>query len=195
MKRLPYGISDFRKIITEDFYFVDKSEIIPDLENIANFIFLLRPRRFGKSIFSNMLAEYYDINNKECFNELFGNLHIGQHPTKEASRYMVLKFDFSTVKMGMDELEKNFDEQCRFAINNYLLKYSAYYTEEDRKEIMGYRLVSIMMQAITNIAHSKGIPVYLFIDEYDNFSNTILSIHGKEKFKAITHGTGFYRDF
>ncbi|MCB9018560.1 MAG: AAA family ATPase [Prevotellaceae bacterium] len=195
MKRLPYGISDFRKIITEDFYFVDKSAIIPDLENIANFIFLLRPRRFGKSIFSNMLAEYYDINNKECFNELFGNLHIGQHPTKEASRYMVLKFDFSTIKKDMDELEKNFDKQCRYAIEKYLIKYSSYYTEKEKSKILGYDLVSIMMQGLTDIAHSKGIPVYLFIDEYDNFSNTILSTHGKEKFKAITHGTGFYRDF
>ncbi|MFA6779819.1 MAG: AAA family ATPase, partial [Paludibacteraceae bacterium] len=89
MKQIPYGMSDFRTIIKEGYYYVDKSEIIPDLERIARFIFLLRPRRFGKSIFSNMLAEYYDINNKECFNELFGDLYIGQHPTKEAGRYMV----------------------------------------------------------------------------------------------------------
>ncbi|MCB9017811.1 MAG: AAA family ATPase [Prevotellaceae bacterium] len=195
MKRLPYGISDFRKIITENFYFVDKSEIIPDLENIANFIFLLRPRRFGKSIFSNMLAEYYDINNKECFNELFGDLYIGQHPTKEASRYMVLKFDFSTIKKTLDELEKSFDEQCKIVIKGFLEKYKDYFSESDREEILNYRFVSVMMQRISLLSHRQNIPIYLFIDEYDNFSNTILSIHGKEKFKAITHGTGFYRDF
>ena len=195
MKRLPYGISDFRKIITEDFYFVDKSEIIPDLENIANFIFLLRPRRFGKSIFSNMLAEYYDINNKECFNELFGNLHIGQHPTKEASRYMVLKFDFSTVKKGLDELEGSFQTTCANEIKRFMNKYRSFYTDYEYEEVVKQSMVSEMMISLTYYAHSKGIPVYLFIDEYDNFSNTILSIHGKEKFKAITHGTGFYRDF
>ena len=195
MKRLPYGISDFRKIITEDFYFVDKSEIIPDLENIANFIFLLRPRRFGKSIFSNMLAEYYDINNKDCFNELFGDLYIGQHPTKEASKYMVLKFDFSIVKKNMDELEDSFQTTCTNEIKRFMNKYRSFYTDYEYEEVIKQSMVSEMMISLTYYAHSKGIPVYLFIDEYDNFSNTILSTHGKEKFKAITHGTGFYRDF
>ena len=81
LRKVPYGESDFKKIIKEDYLFVDKSKYIETLENDASYQFFIRPRRFGKSLFLSMLSNYYDINNKDEFEELFGNLYIGKNPT------------------------------------------------------------------------------------------------------------------
>lgn len=81
-KLLPYGISDFRRIRKENYYYVDKSAYIQRMEDVASFLFLIRPRRFGKSLFLSMLRYYYDINEKENFRELFKGLWVADHPTQ-----------------------------------------------------------------------------------------------------------------
>ena len=70
-KRIPYGISDFKQVRQENKYLVDKTMYFERMERAGNFLFLVRPRRFGKSLFLNMLEAYYDINEKDNFQELF----------------------------------------------------------------------------------------------------------------------------
>ena len=79
-KGIPYGISDFSRLIDQNYYYVDKTHFIPQIEEIANYLFLIRPRRFGKSVFLTMMRAYYDISQKDRFEERFGNLWIGKHP-------------------------------------------------------------------------------------------------------------------
>jgi len=94
IKMVPYGISDFRRVKLENYYYVDKTHFIPKIEQQPPFLFLIRPRRFGKSLFMNMLALYYDIFYKDEFESVFHDCYIFNHPTQEASSYHILKFDF-----------------------------------------------------------------------------------------------------
>lgn len=91
----PYGVTDFERIICDNYYYVDKTNYIPLLERVASFFFIVRPRRFGKSLFLNMLESYYDIRRADTFEKTFGQLYIGQHPTANRSKYLVLKLNFS----------------------------------------------------------------------------------------------------
>ena len=112
IKRLPYGISDFRQVMREGKYYVDKTMFLPLMEETDNFLFLIRPRRFGKSIFLSMLRAYYDINERENFQELFNGLWIADHPTPERGKFQVLHMDFSRVVGNLDNLEEDFGDYC-----------------------------------------------------------------------------------
>ena len=90
MKKIPYGISSFETIKTENYYFVDKTKYIEQIENLGGrYLFFLRPRRFGKSLFISMLEHYYDINGADQFEKLFGDTYIGQNPTPLRNSYPV----------------------------------------------------------------------------------------------------------
>jgi hypothetical protein len=81
-KRLPYGNSNFEKVRTENYVYVDKTRYIELLEQENNDnLFFTRPRKFGKSLFFSMLSHYYDINQADKFEQLFGDLYIGKYPT------------------------------------------------------------------------------------------------------------------
>ena len=90
IKKIPYGMTDFERIILENYYYVDKTQYIAKVEKVTSFFFFVRPRRFGKSLFLNMLGLYYDINQKDKFEKIFGNLYIGKHPTPDRNKYLVL---------------------------------------------------------------------------------------------------------
>ena len=96
-KRIPYGMSNFASVRRDDCYFVDKTVFIPELEKSNKFFFFIRPRRFGKSLTLSMLKHYYDINRADKFEELFGELYIGKHPTAERNSYLIIELDFSVI--------------------------------------------------------------------------------------------------
>ena len=81
IKRLPYGIADFEYVMRDNLYYVDKTMYIPILEEQPNYLMFIRPRRFGKSLLLSMLKTYYDKAKKDQFEEIFGSLWIGKHPT------------------------------------------------------------------------------------------------------------------
>ena len=95
-KRLPYGMMNFAVIRREDYYYVDKTRFIPMIEQADRFFFFIRPRRFGKSLTLNVLQHYYDVRTRDKFNDLFGNLYIGKHPTANRNSYLVLYLSFSS---------------------------------------------------------------------------------------------------
>ena len=65
MKKLPYGISDYERLQENGYYYVDKTGYIEKIENLPEpYIMFLRPRKFGKTLFTSMLENYYDINKK-----------------------------------------------------------------------------------------------------------------------------------
>ena len=83
LKKLPYGISNYERIIENDLYYVDKTKYIEKLENLSeSYIMMLRPRKFGKTLFTSVIENYYDIQKKEKFEKLFSNMYIGKNPTK-----------------------------------------------------------------------------------------------------------------
>lgn len=195
MKRLPLGISNYEKIVEGDFYYFDKSNYIPIVENRSNFVMLARPRRMGKSLFSSMLASYYDINNKDRFQKLFGNLWIGSHPTPEANKYLVLQFDFSKVERDIDELRHNFGKYVKGRVWDYFSRYKEYYSQDQIDHALSYDSPVNLINALIDASRFNKLYTYLIIDEYDNFTNSVLAARGVEEHRKITHGMGFYRNF
>lgn len=195
MKKIPYGIFDFQTLILDNYYYVDKTNYLPLIEERPNYLFLLRPRRFGKSVFINMMAAYYDVSMKDQFKTLFGNLWIGSHPTKCANAYQVLRFDFSRAGGSIDNLESKFNSYCCNVLNRFINKYASFYDEFTVKSVLESTSAEDKLNIIHLYAEEKRYRLYLIIDEYDNFTNDVLSSQGKEVMTDLTHADGFYRRF
>ena len=194
-KRVPYGVSDFVRIIKENQYYVDKTMYIPLLENQPDNLIFIRPRRFGKSLFLSMLETYYDCRLKDQFLELFGDLWIGKHPTPLQGQFQVLALDFSQVGGDYEHLEERFNAYCNICFDAFIQHYAAYYSEEVKKKIYESSVASDKLATIQKTAKENGYQLYLIIDEYDNFTNTVLNEQGEEVYHAMTHASGFYRDY
>lgn len=194
VKELPYGIQDFVTIVEQNIYYVDKTMYIPELESQARNLFFIRPRRFGKSVFLNMLHAYYDIRTKDKFQQWFGDLWIGKHPTPNQGRYQVLHLDFSQVGGTIEELEEKFNFYLGMRLDGFINAYAEYYSEEIIQKVKSTDYAGGKLGLIQQEAQFKGYPLYLIIDEYDNFTNTVLNELGEKVYWAITHAEGFYRD-
>ena len=194
IRLLPYGISDFKQIQREGKFIIDKTMYISKMERTDNFIFLIRPRRFGKSVFLSMLRAYYDINEREKFQELFKGLWIADHPTPEQGQFQVMYFDYSRIGGKTDVLEKNFDRYCGDVVDSFAEKYQTFYKEDFVREVKSRPDFRAKINYVNLCAYEAGHKLYLIIDEYDNFTNTVLNEEGEAIYHALTHANGFYRD-
>ena len=195
-KRLPYGVPDYTWIKSQNRYCADKTMFIPKMEDAGDFLYLIRPRRFGKSVFLTMLQAYYDIEKKDSFHTTFKDTWIESHPTEGLGQYQVLYFDFSRAAAGPGTLEENFNLYCNSVLDGFIKKYAAYYDEDfNMEEYLGFSGASYKLNALNTYSKRKGTQLYLIIDEYDNFTNNILSEEGEAVYHALTHAQGFYRDF
>ena len=194
VKRLPYGINDFEAVIEQNQYYVDKTMYLPLLENQPSNIFFIRPRRFGKSIFLSMLHAYYDCSKKEKFQTLFGDLWVGKHPTPLQGKYQILHLDFSYVGGGIEKLEENFNMYLRVKLDGFMRVYQEFYLADFKERFFESDSGTEKLALLQDETAAKGIPLYLIIDEYDNFTNTVLNEQGENVYWAITHADGFYRD-
>ena len=192
---IPYGVSRFAELRKAGRYYVDKTAYIAKLEQRADFLFFVRPRRFGKSLFVDMLRCYYDINQKKNFKKLFGDLAIGKQPTKGANKYQVLALDFSQVNKGQgltleERFERYIGDQLDAFVGNYHREYIAISRRGWTKRNSAGKFDAIAAQAKKN-----GYLLYLIIDEYDNFTNQLIRAEGNERYEGVTHGAGFYREW
>ena len=195
VKRIPYGVSDFVDIIERNQYYVDKTMYLPMIENEADSLFFIRPRRFGKSLLISMMRAYYDQRMAPRFEELFGNLWIGSHPTPEQGKYQVLYLDFSRIGGTIDNLEQRFNEYCGMCIDFFIENsYRDYYSQETIDKVRSVNYASGKLNAINIEARARGYKLYLIVDEYDNFTNVVLNEHGEKVYWALTHASGFYRE-
>ena len=193
-KQIPYGIQDFVQVITQNYYYVDKTIYIPKLEDNHNYLFCIRPRRFGKSVLLSMLHAYYDCRTKDKFQEWFGDLWIGKHPTPLQGRYQILHLDFSQVGGTIENLEEKFNFYMGVQLNGFVRDYLEFYSEKVQRQVEETKDAGGKLAIIQSEAKSKNYPLYLIIDEYDNFTNTVLNEQGENVYWAITHAEGFFRD-
>ena len=138
VKQLPLGIADFGRIMLEDYYYADKTMFIPHLEMASSYLFLVRPRRFGKSLLLSMLKCYYDVNLKDRFDEYFGQLWIGSHPTALRNSYAVLHLDFSQVTGTIDELRERFNSYCGIILDAFADTYESLFFEGFARKTEAY---------------------------------------------------------
>ena len=190
MKKIPYGISDYEKLIEENYYYVDKTSYIEKLENLAErYIMFLRPRKFGKTLFTSVLENYYDINKKDKFEKLFGETYIGKKTTEMKNSYYILRFNFSGIDTNDEETTINtFKEKVADSIQKFISRYKIdFYINP---ELTAEGLLGSLMTAFEN--QKKGEKVYVIIDEYDHFANELLGFR-TEEFKNLISKNGKIR--
>ena len=195
-KRIPYGMMNFVDVRKDDCYFVDKTRFIPTMEQANKFFFFIRPRRFGKSLTMSMLHHYYDILAKDRFEELYGDLYIGQHPTEERNSYLIIQLNFAVVNAELNNYRKSLDAHCN-TVFNYFCDVYADYLPKGLKEGMNQKNGAVeQLDFLYRECEKNDLKIYLFIDEYDHFTNKILSEPAcLEEYQSETHGTGYLRSF
>ena len=192
--RIPYGWADFRAIRLENRLYVDKTRFVHALEE-ERYVFLIRPRRFGKSCWISLLDNYYDRRGADEFEAVFGGTDLGRQPTESRHRYVVLRFNFSAFDNTLDTLRERFETYCHLIVRNALERNRDLFPQEHIERILSLPSIDAKLNELFLSAGDHGIPLYVLIDEYDNFANTILAYHGAEAYQSFAHGGGFYRNF
>ena len=190
MKKLPYGISNYEELIEDGYYYVDKTEYIERLENLAEKrILFLRPRKFGKTLFTSMLENYYDIKKEDKFEKLYKDTYIGKKPTKLKNKYHILRFNFSGIDTSTEESTiKGFKNEVASSIEVFSKRYDIdFYTnqEDEAENILNNLLKAFYIQ-------KSQEKIYVIIDEYDHFANELLGFN-TDKFKGLVSKNGKVR--
>ena len=194
IKRIPYGKSDFEAINSENRYYVDKTMFIPELEK-TDYIFFIRPRRFGKSLLLSTLNSYYDINKGDRFAEFYQNTWILDNPTEERASYMIMSFNFSLVNTEKDKVQSDFNNYCLKVIEHFLRKYKNYISNEILELVNKENTAHKKLQTLCVELVENPTKIYILIDEYDNFTNTLLANYGKQEYDKITRSSGYFKSF
>ena len=190
MRKLPNGISNYEEIIKENRIYVDKTMYIEKLENLSDkTLMFLRPRKFGKTLFTSTLECYYDINKRDKFDELFKNTYIGKNPTPNRNKYCILRFNFSGVNTDtIESTLKGFREKVDLGINAFVESYGLdFYNnpEQSTEALLGNLFQAFRFQLIEQ-------KIYVIIDEYDHFANELLGFRTDE-FKNLIAKNGKIR--
>ncbi|MEZ4663873.1 MAG: AAA family ATPase [Caldilineaceae bacterium] len=194
-KRIPYGVADYGRLRRENAYYVDKTHYIPKIEAAPFYLFCIRPRRFGKSLWLSVLQHYYDVNQADNFDLLFGETYIGRQPTPDRNSYLILFFNFALVNPAIDKVEASFESNGTNEIDSFLRRYQRFFSDAEIDYVQAGANVADKLQRIFYHAVEHQLKIYLLIDEYDNFANTILTTYGQEAYHDLTHGAGFFRYF
>ena len=188
--KMPYGISNFEELVNDGYYYVDKTRYIEKLENLPEKrIMFLRPRKFGKTLFTSTLENYYDKNKINQFENLFGNTYIGKNPTKLKNSYNILKFNFSGIDTSTEEATiKGFKREVASSIEVFVKIYNLdfYVNRDDEAENI---LDNLIKAFYVQKAQEK---IYVIIDEYDHFANELLGFY-PERFKTLVSKNGKVR--
>ena len=195
-KLLPYGMMNFADIRLDNYYYVDKTSFIPVIEQSDRFFFFIRPRRFGKSLTLNLLQHYYDVRTRDKFDALFGDLYIGKHPTRDRNSYLVLYLNFSGISGELHNYRQGLDAHCNTSFD-YFCDIYAEYLPKGIKEVLNEKAGAVeQLDYLYHQCELAGQQIYLFIDEYDHFTNAILSdAESIHRYTEETHKEGYLRAF
>ena len=188
--KMPYGISKYEKIVNDGYYYVDKTKYIEKLENLPETsIMFLRPRKFGKTLFTSVLENYYDKNKADKFENLYGNTYIGKNPTKLKNSYCILRFNFSGINTENEESTmKGFKEKISISIDGFTKKYGVDFFVNQEQTTEG--ITRSLIEAFKFQKPEEKI--YVIIDEYDHFANELLGFY-PEHFRNLVSKNGRVR--
>ena len=188
--KMPYGISNYEELVTENYYYVDKTEYIEKLEELPEKrIMFLRPRKFGKTLFTSVLENYYDKNKIDSFEKLYGNTYIGKNPTKLKNSYCILRFNFSGINTENEETTmKGFKEKVTISIEGFTKKYGIEFYINPEQTVEG--MTRSLIEAFK--IQKPQEKIYIIIDEYDHFANELLGFN-PEQFRNLVSKNGKVR--
>ncbi|MEM7532301.1 MAG: AAA family ATPase [Chloroflexota bacterium] len=175
MIKFPYAVRDFEKLMDDGYLYIDRTHHIRFVEEWGYELLFMRPRRFGKSLWLSTLMNYYDVAKEDDFERLFGHLAIGQDPTPMRNKYMVMRWDFSTIEVSGDI--SDIQQSLKKYLNDMMMEFQAQYQHwlTQSIKIDEYDAFSSFRSLVSAVKHS-GYKLYLFIDEYDNFANEVLMV-------------------
>ena len=189
-------MQNFEDVIERDCYYVDKTPFIEEIEDSNMYFFFIRPRRFGKSLTISMLENYYDINKKDKFDEIFGKLYIGENPTPEHNSYLIIHLNFAIIVGDLNDYKHGMDNYCRTQFNYFVDVYSHLLPEGTKEGLNQQEDAVNQLNYLCTQSKKSGQKIYLFIDEYDHFTNQILAHKEHEqRYRTQTHGEGYLRKF
>jgi hypothetical protein len=198
IKKIPYGIADYEKIVDGNYYYVDKTLYLEKVEEAGDYLFFLRPRRFGKSLFLSLMETYYDVAKADKFAHYYRGTRVYDRPTAEKNAYLVLTFNFSAVEPVAHHVEGSFFTHVSIGADVFLNRYRERLNIRSDDEIAGIlhsQSAADILQKIIGICDKNKQKLFVMVDEYDNFANTILSTAGSLEYERLTHGEGFFRTF
>ena len=195
-KRIPYGMMNFVAVREDNCYYVDKTRYIEKVERANKYFFFIRPRRFGKSLTMSMLRHYYDINQTDKFERLYGDTYIGKHPTLNHNKYLIIYLNFAVVNADLGNYRSALDAHCRTEFTVFCDRYSHLLPSNLKENLLQEDGAVKQLDLLYKVCNEVGLKIYLFIDEYDHFTNHILSDAARlEEYQGETHGTGYLRTF
>jgi hypothetical protein len=198
MLKIPYGKSDYRTLVEEEYFYQDRTNYVEILENWdTTYLLFLRPRRFGKSLLISTLHYYYALQYKNDFESLFGHTYIGKKSTRRANKYMVLNFDFSSINTSTEQgVFDGFLSNVLKGVENFIDTYKIYFTNEHKKEILSQKqpneVIKMLFHRLYN--HRFEGKIYILIDEYDHFANELISFNFTHFMDIVTEN-GYVRKF
>ncbi|HDN25958.1 MAG TPA: AAA family ATPase [Thioploca sp.] len=190
--KFPYGICDFKKIIINGYFYVDRTNKIPIIEETGEYLLFLRPRRFGKSLVLSMLENYYDVAKAKQFEQLFGHLAIGQNPTLKHNHYFVMNWDFSAVDStgSAEDIRQRLHNHINGCIEHFIVRYRDFLEHEVQLHPTD---ALRSLQSVLAALESTPYKLYLLIDEYDNFANEVMMAgqsNSRNRYEALVQGEG-----
>jgi len=198
VKKIPYGIADYHAIRIKNYYYVDKTMYLPKIDNAGEYLFFIRPRRFGKSLFLSIMEAYYDVITSDRFEFYFRGTGIFDNSTAEKNAYLVLKLNFSAVDPDLRWIEDSFLNNIRSEARLFFSRYKEILKIDHNKiteNLYNLKSPPDILKIIVDLTKQAGQKLFIIIDEYDNFANTILSTRGSYEYQKLTHGEGFFRAF
>ncbi len=193
--KFPYGISDFYKISSNDYFYIDRTDKLYFIEQGGDHLLFLRPRRFGKSLLLSMLENYYDLAKADEFAALFGHLAIGKNPTPKHNQYFILNWDFSVISpVGKpEEIKQNLYDHINGRIENCAVLYGNWLPS---KVNINTNNALESLQSLLTAVQQTPYKLYLLIDEYDNIANEIMMLgqeNSEERYKSLLYGEGIFK--
>ncbi len=191
----PYGHANFYTLITDGDYYVDRTSYIRTLEEKGRTLLFLRPRRFGKSLLLSMLENYYDVAKAAKFERLFGHLAIGQNPTPLHNQYLILYWDFSVVdpQGTSDDIQRSLYNHLNGSAEQFKVRYRDLLQHNIMLDLTdGLRTFHSLLAAVS----ATPYPLYLLIDEYDNFANEVLMTAqsgSEQRYQDLVEGEGIIK--
>ena len=192
----PYGDYSFENFNKENAAFVDKTGFIEVIDNLdTKYPVLLRPRRFGKSTFVQMLDYFYDIAKKDQYDEVFRGTKIHEKNLPSHNSYHVISFEFSEIFGNTSqELIKKFSSNILGSIRDFRTRYKDFeFDIESRKNDSPSTIIDEFFSIYGEYSNNTK-DLYILIDDYDNFANVIFS-KDRKLFNEITNANGFFKAF
>lgn len=198
--KIPYGVRDFEKLITEGYFYFDRTDRIPLIESLGSDLLFLRPRRFGKTLWLSTLMNYYDVAKAADFAQIFGKLAIGQNPTPLHNQYLVMKWDFSTVQShgALAQIEQALNQHVNQRVRKFVDDYAAHFPELAAEVVIHPENGLVSFHSVVAAAGRSPHKLYLFIDEYDNFANEVMMGQqgdNHQRYLDLVKGEGMFKTF